>query len=75
MLIREKAKQLWFEYKRTSGLLMYSPRQKIGYRTRVKNLAKQVSKSSLERNNIFALMYLGHIETWLDLDLNLYLAE
>lgn len=74
-MIKEKAKQLWLEYKNSSGLLLYSPHQKIGYRTRIKNLAKQVSKSSLEHNNTFALMYLGHIETWLDLDLNLYLAE
>jgi len=73
--MKEKAKQLWLEYKNTSGLLLYSPRQRIGYITRIKNVAKQVSKSSLENNNISALIYLGHIEIWLDLDLNSYLKD
>jgi len=53
--MREKAKALWLEWKNTSGLLMYSPRRKIGYRTRVKNLAKQVSKTSDTEDNRFCL--------------------
>lgn len=73
--MKTKAKALWLEWKNTSGLLMYSPRRKTGYLTRVKNLAKQVSKSSTAKDNNFALMYLGHLETWLDIDLHVYLKD
>ncbi len=73
--MREKAKKLWLEWKDTSCLLMYSPRRKVGYRTRVKNLAKQISRTLDTEDNTFALMYLGHMETWLKVDLHKYLKD
>lgn len=73
--MRNKAKILWLEWKETSGLMMYSPQRKIGYRTRVKNLAKNISKTLDTQDNNFALMYLGHLETWLNIDLHKYLKE
>ena len=73
--MKEKAKALWLEHKNTLGLLIYSPQRKAGYRTRVKNLAKEISKSSTEPDNTAALMYLGHIELWLDIDLHQYLKD
>ena len=73
--MRDKAKTLWLEWKNTSGLLMYSPRNKAGYRTRVRNTAKRISKTLNTQDNIFALMYLGQLETWLNIDLHQYLKD